>query len=75
MNSISKTYRLGIDIGSTTVKIAVIDEANNIMFSDYERHFANIQETLQGLLTKAVSELGEFNVYLSLIHISEPTRH
>ena len=63
MNSISKTYRLGIDIGSTTVKIAVIDEANNIMFSDYERHFANIQETLQGLLTKAVSELGEFDVY------------
>ena len=63
MNSSSKTYRLGIDIGSTTVKIAVIDEANNIIFSDYERHFANIQETLQGLLTKAVNELGEFDVY------------
>lgn len=56
-------YRLGIDIGSTTVKIAILDDDNNILFSDYERHFANIQETLQGLLEKAVSQLGQFEVY------------
>ena len=56
-------YRLGIDIGSTTVKIAILDDNNNILFSDYERHFANIQETLQGLLEKAVSQLGQFEVY------------
>ena len=37
---------LGIDIGSTTVKIAVLDEHGKLLFSDYERHFANIQETL-----------------------------
>ena len=36
------TYKLGIDIGSTTVKIAILDENNQILFSDYERHFANI---------------------------------
>lgn len=46
------TYKLGIDIGSTTVKIAILDENNQILFSDYERHFANIQETLQQLLEK-----------------------
>ena len=56
-------FKLGIDIGSTTVKIAVLDDNNNILFSDYERHFANIQETLQSLLEKAVAELGEFEVY------------
>ena len=44
------TYKLGIDIGSTTVKVAILDDNFNIMFSDYERHFANIQETLQSLL-------------------------
>ena len=38
--------RIGIDIGSTTVKIAILDEENNIIFSAYERHFANIQENL-----------------------------
>jgi hypothetical protein len=59
-------YRLGIDIGSTTVKIAILDDNNNILFSDYERHFANIQETLQSLLEKAVAQLGEFEIYLHL---------
>ena len=55
------TYKLGIDIGSTTVKVAILDDNFNIMFSDYERHFANIQETLQSLLKKAVDQLGTFN--------------
>lgn len=33
----SKTiiYRLGIDIGSTTVKIAVLDDQNQLLFADY----------------------------------------
>lgn len=56
-------YRLGIDIGSTTVKIAVLDEKHEILFSDYERHYANIQETLALLLTRAVKELGPVMVY------------
>lgn len=55
-------YRLGIDIGSTTVKIAVLNEEKEILFSDYERHFADIQNTLAGLLDKAYKKLGEFLV-------------
>ena len=51
-------FTLGIDIGSTTVKIAVLDEKNELLFSDYERHFANIQETLSDLLGRAVHQLG-----------------
>ena len=53
-----KLHKLGIDIGSTTVKIAILDEDNNILFSDYERHFANIRETLSDLLKKAHEKLG-----------------
>lgn len=49
---------LGIDIGSTTVKIAILDKNKEILFSDYERHFANIQETLAKLISKANEELG-----------------
>ena len=56
-------YTLGIDIGSTTVKIAILDEEKNLLFSDYERHFANIQETLSSLLKKAHDALGELTVY------------
>lgn len=55
-------YTLGIDIGSTTVKIAVLDENQTILFSDYERHFANIQETLASLLGKACEKLGDLQV-------------
>ena len=39
----SNTFSLGIDIGSTTVKIAILNSENEIIFSDYERHYANIQ--------------------------------
>ncbi|MBR1815394.1 MAG: 2-hydroxyacyl-CoA dehydratase [Lachnospiraceae bacterium] len=51
-------YRLGIDIGSTTVKVAIIDEEHNILFSEYKRHFANIKETLKELLDNASNKLG-----------------
>ena len=51
-------YTLGIDIGSTTVKIAILDENCGILFSDYERHYANIRETLSSLLQKAYDKLG-----------------
>lgn len=57
-----KQYRLGIDIGSTTVKIAILDEKNEVLFSDYQRHFANIQETLARLLIAAKEKLGELDL-------------
>lgn len=63
MNSQEKYATLGIDIGSTTVKIAILDENHNILFSDYERHFANIRETLSGLLKKAYDQLGELQLH------------
>ena len=56
------TYTLGIDIGSTTVKIAILDENDQLLFADYERHFANIQETLADLLEKAHAKLGEMTL-------------
>ena len=59
-------YTLGIDIGSTTVKIAVLDEENSILFCDYKRHFANIQETLSDLLKDAVAKLSDCLTSVSL---------
>ena len=56
-------YTLGIDIGSTTVKIAVLDEEHRILFSDYRRHFANIRETLSGLLQDAYHKLGNLTLH------------
>ncbi len=56
-------YTLGIDIGSTTVKIAILDNRHQILFSDYQRHFANIKETLSNLLSKAYDKLGNLTVH------------
>ena len=63
ISSVDNSYRLGIDIGSTTVKIAILDQDNTLLFADYERHFANIQETLADLLKKAQAKLGELTVH------------
>lgn len=55
-------FPLGIDIGSTTVKIAVLNQQHELLFSDYERHFADIQNTLAKLLDKAYKALGAISV-------------
>ncbi len=59
----NKYYTLGIDIGSTTVKIAILDIGHNILFSNYKRHYANIRETLSSLLTQAYGQLGDLRVH------------
>lgn len=70
-------YSLGIDIGSTTVKIAIVDGTymtdraswnsdaapQGMVFSDYERHYANIQETLATLLRRAYEKLGPIELH------------
>ncbi len=55
----NESFKLGIDIGSTTVKVAILDGNNNILYSDYRRHFANIQETLAALIADARNVVGE----------------
>ncbi|MCL2565768.1 MAG: 2-hydroxyacyl-CoA dehydratase [Defluviitaleaceae bacterium] len=50
--------RLGIDIGSTTVKLALVDVDNKIIFDRYERHFSNIQETLENLFKDGFDKFG-----------------
>ncbi len=68
-------YKLGIDIGSTTVKIAILSPASadeqssvlfadehSLLFADYQRHYANIRETLCGLLKEAHNQLGDLLV-------------
>ena len=62
MNSENLIYTVGIDIGSTTVKVAILDKNNKLVFSDYRRHFANIRETLRDLLSDAYSLLGDVSI-------------
>ncbi len=61
-----KIYRAGIDIGSTTVKLVVLDENYNIIFGQYRRHNANTQATLSKLLRDAKEEIGECQLKLCI---------
>ncbi|WP_294519685.1 acyl-CoA dehydratase activase [uncultured Pseudoflavonifractor sp.] len=38
------SLRIGIDIGSTTVKVVVLDEQNKLLFRSYERHYSKARE-------------------------------
>ncbi len=49
---------LGIDVGSTTVKAAVIDENNNLIYSSYVRHFAKVKETVLSELNVIKDKFG-----------------
>ena len=49
--------RVGIDVGSTTVKIAVLDDDDKIIYSDYQRHRADIRSTIISVVTQAFDEL------------------
>ncbi|MBQ7910610.1 MAG: 2-hydroxyacyl-CoA dehydratase [Clostridia bacterium] len=54
-----KEYRAGIDIGSTTVKLVVLDAEDTILYGQYRRHMAKTQETLASLLGEAIQSLGD----------------
>ena len=45
--------KIGIDIGSTTVKVIVLDDSGTILFRAYERHFSKVREKTGELLTRA----------------------
>ena len=61
MNSDVKTeampLRIGIDIGSTTVKVAVLDDSDKLIYGDYQRHRADIRNTIITVVNKALDFL------------------
>jgi predicted CoA-substrate-specific enzyme activase len=55
-------HRLGIDIGSTTAKVVILNQEGEIVFSAYRRHNAETVKTLQSILAEAVEKIGNVNV-------------
>lgn len=48
--------RVGLDIGSTTIKCAILDDQDKIIWSTYERHYSHILEKAEELLHKAANQ-------------------
>lgn len=50
--------RIGIDVGSTTAKIVVLNADNEIVFSDYRRHHAKAREVVTDMLQRLQQQTG-----------------
>ena len=55
-------YYAGIDIGSTTVKLVLLNEAGEMVWGEYRRHCAHTQETLAEMMREARKKLGACRV-------------
>ena len=51
--------RIGIDIGSTTIKCVVLDDEGNLLHKSYERHFAMIKEKTRAVIKELIEK---FNI-------------
>ena len=49
--------KLGLDIGSTTIKCVVLDENNQLIYNTYERHYSQITEKIAELLNRVRREI------------------
>ncbi|MCR4761096.1 MAG: acyl-CoA dehydratase activase-related protein [Oscillospiraceae bacterium] len=58
--------RLGLDIGSTTIKCVVLGEQNEILFSSYERHLSKIAEMTAVYLRRITEQTGEQQMLVTI---------
>ncbi len=56
-------YYLGIDVGSTTVKLYLTDENDKCLFSKYTRHFSDVRKTIYELLIEVKNQMGDIDLY------------
>ena len=48
--------RLGLDVGSTTIKYVILNDNDEIVYKDYKRHYSHIKENILEILTKLNKE-------------------
>ena len=63
-----RILKIGIDIGSTTIKCAVLDQHNNLIYSSYERHYSQIRqktEQLLDIISHRFAGYGKANIAIS----------
>ncbi|HAZ20661.1 MAG TPA: 2-hydroxyglutaryl-CoA dehydratase, partial [Clostridiales bacterium] len=58
----TNVFRLGIDVGSTTVKLAVLDHEDKLLYNTYCRHHADLWQTLEGLLKDLYHTVGAIKI-------------
>ena len=59
-------YKLGIDVGSTTIKVVALDSYNKVIYNDYRRHFSNIKNTVIDSLEECFKKIGNFDLKITV---------
>ena len=62
----SKELRIGIDVGSTTVKMMVLDQEEHILYKDYRRHFSDTKKTITDLFLEVLEKFPNEKFILSM---------
>ena len=57
---------LGIDVGSTTIKLVYLNQNFDIVYSRYERHYSDVKTTLERMLKESLNALGEVKVKIAI---------
>jgi predicted CoA-substrate-specific enzyme activase len=58
--------RIGLDVGSTTVKIAALDKQNKIVYQKYQRHYSDIKKTLAEVLSECVDSIKDESALIAV---------
>ena len=62
----NNVLHVGLDVGSTTVKIIVMDNDLNVIYRDYQRHFSDTKNTICNVLEKLIEKFSEYNYTIAL---------
>lgn len=66
MNSSLHTKKVGIDIGSTTFKLVIVNDKGDIIYSDYRRHNTNIKQAIYDSFKQLFNTLGDCDMHITM---------
>mgnify|MGYP003482478765 CR=1 FL=1 len=62
----NEILRVGLDVGSTTVKIVILSESDEILYSKYQRHYSDIRKTIYEMLTEALTKFEDYEASVNV---------
>ena len=65
-NNQNENLHIGIDVGSTTVKLAILDDADQIRYAVYRRHHADVRATIVEVLSEAARDFGDKRMTIAI---------
>ena len=63
-------FHIGLDVGSTTVKIVVIDETGNAVHKKYQRHYSDIKKTIAEVLAEGLDKIDKSGVEIATVAVT-----